>query len=334
MSEWLEALRRSTWPLSWLWAGAALVRNAMFSTGLRRVHRLGVPVVSVGNLASGGTGKTPLVAFLVERALELGLRPGVLARGYGRAPGEELNDEGRMLAARFPGLLQVQDPDRVRGGRRLQEAGAQIVVMDDGFQHRRLHRDRDLVCLDAARPLAGGQCLPAGDLREPACGLRRAHVAVLTRAGGVREEARGELTRRLHRLAGERLVVLFAEHAPRDLLAMPAGHVHPIGELRNRRWLLLSGIARPRSFEETVRASGGTIVGHVSRRDHHRHTPEELAAVLARARGLGASLLVTEKDEAKLAGREEERWVLRVDLRFLGGEPAPEVLGLVRAGVP
>src|SRR5690606_22578410 len=146
--------------------GTAL-RAAAYDRGLLRVERLDVPVVSVGNLTVGGTGKTPLVAWLVERARRAGRRPGVLARGYGRPEGATLNDEGELLAARFADLPQVQDPDRVAGGRRLCATPAvDLVILDDGFQHRRLYRDLDLVCVDAKEPFAGGLQLPAGDLRE------------------------------------------------------------------------------------------------------------------------------------------------------------------------
>src|SRR5690606_11024693 len=115
------------------------------------------------------------VVWVCERARALGLVPGVLARGYGRAPGARLNDEGELLAARLPGLPQEQDADRVLAGRRLlARHPVDVVVLDDGFQHRRLERDRDVVCLDAERPFADGRLLPAGDLREPRRALRRA----------------------------------------------------------------------------------------------------------------------------------------------------------------
>ena len=111
--------------------------------------------------------------------------PGVLARGYGRAPGAALNDEGLLLQRRLPWLLQEQDPDRVAAGKKLVDRGADFVVLDDGFQHRRLHRDLDVVCLDARLPFSNGHCLPAGDLREFRSGLRRADVLLLTRADAI-----------------------------------------------------------------------------------------------------------------------------------------------------
>jgi tetraacyldisaccharide 4'-kinase len=132
-----------------LFGAAARLRGAAYDRGLLPSARLPVPVVSVGNVTAGGTGKTPAVLALVRALERRGARTAVLARGYGRergaASGDALNDEGRELAAALPGLLQVQDADRVRGGRRLVAAGAQAIVLDDGFQHRRLARDLDRV---------------------------------------------------------------------------------------------------------------------------------------------------------------------------------------------
>jgi tetraacyldisaccharide 4'-kinase len=175
-------LRQALWPLGLAWGAVAGVRNWLFDARLRKVHRLPVPVVSIGNLTVGGTGKTPAVAWLCALAKAHGKRPGVLARGYGRAPGARLNDEGELLQRRMPWLLQEQDPDRVAAGARLVGKGADFVVLDDGFQHRRLHRDLDVVCVDATLPFGNGLCLPAGDLREFRSGLRRAGMVLLTRA--------------------------------------------------------------------------------------------------------------------------------------------------------
>ncbi|MEZ6019920.1 MAG: tetraacyldisaccharide 4'-kinase [Planctomycetota bacterium] len=145
---WVELLRLP----AGLAAGAAGLRRRLYDRGVLRSHAAGVPVLSVGNIAVGGTGKTPFVVSLVEWLALRGLRPAVLSRGYGRAAGAQLNDEGLMLAARFPDLLQEQDADRVAGARRLVARGAQVIVLDDGFQHRRLQRDWDGVLIDASRP--------------------------------------------------------------------------------------------------------------------------------------------------------------------------------------
>ena len=324
----LRVLRRGLWPLSCFYGGAVRIRNALFDRRLRRIERLPVPVVSVGNVTVGGTGKTPLVMWLVETLRQLARRPGVLARGYGRATGAALNDEGAMLAARYPGLLQVQDPDRVRGGRRLVELGADVVVLDDGFQHRRLHRGCDLVCVDALAPFQGALLLPAGDLREPVVGLGRADAVVLTRADGLSEAGRETAVERLRRACGRDLPVFAARHAPRDLVMHPGGESFDVDALRGRRVGLLSAIGRPEAFEATVAALGADVAWSVRCRDHHRFGEDELREVADRARRDGVTLVVTEKDEPKLASCALPRWVLRVDLRFLGEAPGAASLGL------
>ncbi|MCA8977316.1 MAG: tetraacyldisaccharide 4'-kinase [Planctomycetes bacterium] len=317
-------LRQALWPLGLLYGGVTALRNGLYSAGLLRRFGVDVPVVSIGNLTVGGTGKTPTVAWLCRLARRCGRRPGVLARGYGRAPGAELNDEGLMLQRRLPELLQEQDPDRVAGARRLVAKGADYIVLDDGFQHRRLARDLDVVCIDALRPFGNGHCLPAGPLREWRTGLRRASVVLLTRASGLdpeQIEARRQRVRALAR--NPALPVQACEHAAGEVLVEPAGATHPAAELGGRRVVLMSAIARPQSFRDTVEALGAEVVGERIHRDHHRFTAAEAEAAVAAARAADATLLVTEKDDAKLAAFGLERSVLRIELRFLEREPEP-----------
>jgi tetraacyldisaccharide 4'-kinase len=320
--------RQALWPLGVCYGAVAALRNWTFDRGLRRVHRLPVRVVSVGNLTVGGTGKTPAVAWLCELARQRGRRPGVLARGYRRAAGALLNDEGAMLQARLPWLLQEQDPDRVAAGARLCAQGADFVVLDDGFQHRRLHRDVDLLCVDAAQPFGNGSCLPAGDLREGAAGLRRASLVLLTRAAGLdaaRLQARTAWLRTLAR--NDALPVFACDHAPVDALARPGAAVVPLAALRGRA-VLLSAIARPQAFRATCEQLGVAVVREFRYRDHHRFSAAEVDVAAAAARAAGAVLLTTEKDEARLGACAHERLVLRIGLRFLGDAPAPAQVGL------
>lgn len=324
-----NALRQSLWPFGLLYGMGMALRNWTFQCGLRRSHGLDVPVVSVGNLTVGGTGKTPTVLWLAELARARGRRPGVLARGYGREPGAELNDEGLMLQRRLPWLLQEQDPDRVAAGRRLVARGADFVILDDGFQHRRLQRDVDLVCLDAARPFADGAVLPAGDLREFRSGLRRASLLLLTRAGGMAPDALAARVTRLRAIAGrEDLPVFASEHRPSRLRREPDGAELDLAALRDRDVVLLCGIARPAAFAATVQALGARVVEQHSYRDHHRFTEAEATAAAAAAQRRGAMLLTTEKDAARLGPFQLVRHVLCVDLHFLGEAPAPEQVAL------
>lgn len=316
-------LRASLWPLGLCYGTVAALRNWLFDAGLRRVHRLPVPVVSVGNLTVGGTGKTPTVAWLCALARARGRRPGVLARGYGRAPGAELNDEGTMLQQRLPWLLQEQDPDRVAAGQRLCAKGADFVVLDDGFQHRRLHRDRDVLCADALLPFGNGHCLPAGDLREFRSGLRRAGVVLLTRAGTLSPDQLAARVGRLRDLAGRDLPVHACDHAPTVFVARPDGSELPLTAVAGRRCVLLAAIARPASFRATIEALGGEVVAEHRYRDHHRFTSAEVTAAARAAEAAGAWLVTTEKDDVRIPVAALPRHVLRIELRFLHGEPTP-----------
>ena len=143
-----EALRL----LTPVYAGVVCARNSLYDAGRLRAHHAGVPVISVGNLSTGGTGKPPFVIWLVEALRSAGSNPGILSRGWGRAEGATWNDEGALLSERFTDLPQVQRGDRVAGAAELETLGADVIVLDDGFQHRRLARDLDVVLIDTTRP--------------------------------------------------------------------------------------------------------------------------------------------------------------------------------------
>jgi tetraacyldisaccharide 4'-kinase len=321
-----QPLRQALWPLGLLYGAVAGVRNWLFDARLRAIHRLPVPVVSIGNLTVGGTGKTPTVLWLCNLAKAAGRRPGVLARGYGRAPGAALNDEGELLRARLPSLLQQQDPDRVAAGARLVAAGADYVVLDDGFQHRRLHRDVDVVCLDAELPFGNGLCLPAGDLREFRSGLRRATLVLLTRAERLSLEQLAARVTRVRELAGRDVGVHPCTHEPSGFVRSSDRADVPLAAVANRPCVLLSAIARPTSFRTTLASLGAQVVGEFRHRDHHHFTAADVAAATSAATAAGAWLVVTEKDETKLAAFAGERHVLRIDLRFLTAGPSPQEL--------
>lgn len=322
----VEVLRCALWPLGLAYGSAMSLRNRLYDARLVAVHRLGVPVLSVGNLTVGGTGKTPAVAWLCALANARGRRPGVLARGYGRAPGARLNDEGAMLQRRFPWLLQEQDPDRVAAGERLVAAGADWIVLDDGFQHRRLHRDLDVVCVDAARPFGNGGVLPAGPLREFRRGLARAGLVLLTRAGALAPSALAAASQRVREYLGAAVNLHACDHAPVEFVAMPAQTSEPLAQIARRPCVLLSAIARPQSFRDTIEALGGVVVAEHRFRDHHRFTAAEVDAAVRAAAAAGAWLVTTEKDDARLPATGVERHVLRIELRFLGDAPAPAEL--------
>jgi tetraacyldisaccharide 4'-kinase len=321
-----ELLRARGGPRELLRLPAALygivtdLRAGLYDRGWLPAAKLDAPVVSVGNLTAGGTGKTPFVVFLVRELAGRGRRPGVLSRGYRAREtegGPTRNDEGRMLAELLPDVPHVQDPDRVRGGRALVARGTDVIVLDDGFQHRRLRRDLDLVLIDASRPwgLPGGPSgerpvralLPRGLLRERPRNLRRADALVLTRSDQVEEAQRAALVAELQELAPG-LPVLLASHRPARLVG-PDGSDHP-SALRGREVDLVSGLGNPAAFERTVRDLGARIHEHRSFRDHHDYAPPDLD-------GLGKDgrwIVTTAKDGVKLDGTSAPVRVLQVEV--------------------
>jgi tetraacyldisaccharide 4'-kinase len=316
-----------------MFGAAATLRAALYDRGWLRSERLDAPVVSIGNLSAGGTGKTPMVAWVVRELQRRGLRPGLLSRGYGAKAGE-LNDEALLLAELLPGVPHVQDADRARGGRALCELQVDVVVLDDGFQHRRLARDLDIVLIDALRPwglpresdssepLAA--FLPRGLLRERPSALSRAHCVVLTRVDQARQsdlvELRGEIAR-----AAPGVALAAATHRAARLRGLDGREVE-LGELRGRGVDLASGIGNPQAFEASVRGLGATIGEHRQFDDHHAYSESDLDG-LARD---GRWLVTTAKDAVKLRRLELTArgavLALEIELEIVSGANVLEAL--------
>ncbi|MHC5067008.1 MAG: tetraacyldisaccharide 4'-kinase [Planctomycetota bacterium] len=275
-------------PLVW-------ARNRAFDLGLRRIQRLPCPVFSVGNIGVGGTGKTPVVAALGDLLGQRGRQPAVLSRGY-RAGADGSNEEARML-----NLPVHCDPQRYRGGQAALAAGADVLILDDGFQHRQLQRDCDLICLDATRPWGRrdgqrGRTLPLGLLREGPAALHRASALIITRCDQVSADRLHALERSLQRLAKP---ILHCRHAPHALRHLDGSDGPPLTSLDGSEVTLISGIGNPSAFAATARSLGCTIRAHQRHDDHHHFTTTDLerAAAIAPA----TTILCTSKDAVKLA---------------------------------
>ena len=305
--------------------------------GLRRRDRLPVPVISIGNLTVGGTGKTPMTQLLCRRMQAAGKRAAILSRGHGGESqsvrvvsdrsGEVLlsaaqaGDEPHLLARTLPGVPVLVGKDRRQSGREaLRRFGLDLLVLDDGFQFWQLGRDLDIVLLDARRPFDNGFPLPRGLLREPKRHLRRAGVVVATRAGGLTLAERQALAARIHALAPD-APLFFADHravgmVPAEDLSAPP---RPLAELRGRRVFAASAIAQPQSFVEILTHElGAEVVGQRTWADHHKISPSDAQAVLATAVQAGADIvIVTEKDAVKWPAVEGSRlpvYALRVEM--------------------
>src|SRR5262245_5119025 len=232
-------------------------RSRQFDSGQREIHRAGVPVVSVGNLTLGGTGKTPMVKWLARWFASRGLRVAIVSRGYGAAEGQQ-NDEAMELHQALPDVPHLQNPNRVvAAARAVDEFRSQIIVLDDGFQHRRLARDLDIVLLDALEPFGFDRVFPRGTLREPLAGLARAQVVCLSRANLIDADDRTDIRRRVAGLAPQ---AAWCEliHAP-SALVDSSGASQPLESLAGRRVAAFCGIGNPSGFRRTLESTGCQI---------------------------------------------------------------------------
>ena len=273
-------------------------RNLAFDFGWKPSLRAGVPVVAVGNLTLGGTGKTPMVEWIARWYRARGLRVAILSRGYGDSSG--LNDEGRVLEENLPDVPHLQGPDRVALARvAVDELESEALVLDDGFQHRRLARDLDVVLLDALDPFGLGRIFPRGLLREPIGSLRRAGVVVLSRADLVDQATRRAIVGRAERQAGP-LRWALARHAPLDLVDA-SGKTTPLASATGPKVVAFCGLGNPEGFRRTLLGLGVDLVGFRAFPDHHPYRAGDVADLAGWARGLGAGLaLTTQKDSVKL----------------------------------
>jgi len=285
-------------------------------------RRLPAPVISVGNLTTGGTGKTPLVIDLVQRLIQLGRKPAVLTRGYG-AGRDGRNDEALLVERRCPDATCIVDADRYRGGMRaFTEFGADVFVLDDGFQHRRLARDLDIVLLDATCPFGYERLLPRGLLREPPSELRRAQLIALTRCDQATCEEITELEARV-RAAAPNATRLRCYHRVAAIERLDG--VPVTDSLAGRRAALFAAIGHPQAFLTTARQLGLEVVGACWRPDHYRYRRRDLRALVLDGRFPAHDLLLTtEKDAVKLtrmgcAKLDPVRtYVVKIAIDFLG----------------
>jgi tetraacyldisaccharide 4'-kinase len=300
----VSALRRTLLPLSWCYGAAVAARNALYDAGVFAVSSVATPVISVGNITAGGTGKTPLVEAIVEMLIRAGAKPAVLSRGYRRtssgtvtvsdgaavlADADEAGDEPAQIARKFPGCVVVVDEDRARGARHIETTyRPDAIVLDDGFQHRALGRDLDIVVLGGTRePL-----LPAGNGREHEGSLRRAGFIVL---GGGLESAPA-------RAAGKPVARM--RYEIEKFSGPVAGTVVGKRQLAAGRFVAFCGIGNPGSFRATLSGHGLEPAAFLAFPDHRRYGAGDLDRIeSARLRSGAQYVVTTEKDATRLAGR-------------------------------
>ena len=319
------------------------LRNFLYSKGWLRIHRANAPVISVGNITTGGTGKTPLVIWLCNLLQQKAIRCAILTRGYKtrrascvmrRAKNERNTqyaihnteiDEPAILAQSCLEARVIVNPDRVAGVvEAISEFGAKTLIMDDGFQHRRLGRDLDIVTIDATRPFGYGKMLPAGLLREPLTSLKRADAVVITRCDQAAEAELTQIEEKLQQ-ANPNMIIARSIHAAVYATSTDNKEIS-LEELKDKKIFAFCGIGNPDAFLNTIKALGSEVVGSKVYNDHHHYTDDCLADIYRQATHLKADLiLTTQKDWTKItrlvpAKKDIPLAYLAIEIKFLAGE--------------
>jgi tetraacyldisaccharide 4'-kinase len=317
---WRAGLRVASLPYGWV----TTIRNRQFDRGKWDVYRPEVLVVSVGNLTVGGTGKTPMVKWIARHLRREGVRVAILSRGYGAEEGA-VNDEALELELALPDVPHLQNPDRIESANvAAEELASQLLLLDDGFQHRRLARDLDIVLLDATEPFGFDHLLPRGTLREPVNELRRAQVIVLSRADMIQEAQRVEIRERASSLCRQ-AAWCEVEHRPAVLIDAK-GSREPLEALSGQPLLGFCGIGNPAGFRHTLERLRARLIAWREFPDHHAYCREDVEELAMLAKESGArSVVCTQKDLVKLRVPTLGGVPLRaveVELNFLSGEAA------------
>jgi tetraacyldisaccharide 4'-kinase len=338
-----ESLRKAAHLGSWGYKVGVRGREIAYEKGLLRVKRLPRPTICVGNITVGGTGKTPLVMRLVADLLEQGCRPAVLLRGYKRervtsrpvlvrdpqairAGLAESGDEAMELAARLPGACVGVGADRYAAGMMiLENYPIDCFIMDDGFQHYQLYRDLNIVTLDVTDPWGGGKLLPAGLLRESPDALRRADVVMLTRTGLLGPDRLKVLRAEVSTFLRDNVPILESRHDPQSLMNVTNRKEKPLAELKGRSILAVSGIANPRSFEDSLTRLGAEVRECIRLGDHRGNARDVWPRIASRHRD-GEWIVMTEKDAVRWQSPDtpkpllSQSYFLRMELGLSSGQ--------------
>lgn len=317
-------------PFSFAYGVIVALRNQLFDRGIFKQVKLSCPVISIGNITAGGTGKTPMTVLTANGLKALGFRPAVLSRGYGGRlttsgnivsdgarillSAEEAGDEPVFIAGATPGIPVLTGPDRCVSGRlAIDKFGADVLVLDDAFQHRRLFRDVDIVLIDADRHFGNGRLLPAGPLREPPAALHRAGVIVET--GIARGEPEGRKPARHKNMPSFQ-----ARYEPLDLRQGNDNKILLPGELKGKKVYAFTGIAGPHKFRSTLEELGAKVIKFLAFPDHYFYKQKDVEAITGEAKALNTDMVITtEKDGVKLLKYQDfyrAIVILRVGLRM------------------
>lgn len=278
--------------LSWVYTLAVKIVDFSYKSGLRREHKAGAIVISVGNITLGGTGKTPFTIFLADHFQAMGINCAILTRGYG-------NDENKMIKDELPDISVFVGQDRVTSAQLAVSEGKDVLILDDGFQHRRIARDLNILMLDSTKMFGNRFLLPRGTLREPIRSLKRADFFMLSKTDRINEEQKEEIMRQLNTTFPGKPVVS-TRHKP-SFLTDVTGSAHSIDSLCGKKVMLLSGIADPDYFAFLVEQTGAAIISRLDYPDHHCYRQMDIGKVYAKCATENIeAIIVTKKDHVKL----------------------------------
>ncbi len=313
--------------------------------GINNAEDAGIPVISVGNITAGGTGKTPCIIAIAELLMKAGWKPAIISRGYRsgleKAGGvvsdgknilvtqQMAGDEPYMMALKLPAVPVLVGKNRLRSAAIAKDLGADILLMDDGFQYWKLKRARDIVLLDATNPFGYGHGLPRGLLREPLDALSRAHLFILTKSNQV-DSAKLEEIRETLKAIAPAVPVISSCHSPARIVSYEKWkkrqHEGDLKEFSGKRAFLMSGIGNPDAFADTARSCGLFLTGEMAFDDHYSYSDEDVRNAESEAAGYKADMIVmTEKDAVKMMNLKSIEnssvpfYVLEIEMTFPDG---------------
>ena len=298
------------------------LRNYGYEHSILTTKKASAPVISVGNLTLGGTGKTPLVAWLAHWFAQHNKKPAIISRGY-KAKTGQLSDEAAELKILLPTVPHYANKQRIIAAREAITKGSDVLLLDDGFQHRQISRDLNLVTIDATDPFGCNRLFPRGLLREPLWGLKRADALVLTRTDQVSIKTRNEIQEQCFRFVGSYdKPWIETEHRPSNLRLVD-GTTQPLKTLQDKRILSLSAIGNPAAFHRTLTTLGNEPVATLTFPDHHTYTTDDIHRISEETESVGAEIIVTTlKDLVKLplaSVRDRPLCALEIGIQFRTG---------------
>lgn len=313
-------IRGCAWCLSQIYRLAIRFRNRQFNAG-RKVTRIEIPVISIGNLTTGGTGKSPLVIWIAQFLRHHGKRVAVLSRGYG-AKANQTSDEALELEQRLNDVPHLQNPDRVASARiAIDELDMQTLVLDDAFQHRRIGRDLDIVLIDCTRPFGFGYLLPRGLLREPLSELKRADLVVLSRCDQVPQSEVEDIESRVRMFTNSPIAKIISRASH---LLQANGKTTSLESLRTQKSYAFCGIGNPENFWATLEHLDFNIRGSLPFPDHHNYDREDINRISEAAKRCQAeAIFCTHKDLVKIGVNElggVPVYALIIETEFIHGQ--------------